>query len=141
MKFPNCCPAARFFSFAIFAAIIGAGTALSLGAMSSQKEDVKMLRHVVLFKFKDTSSKEDVAKIVEAFRKLPSKIPAVADFEFGTDNSPEKLANGFTHCFFLTFKTEKDREEYLPHAAHKEFIEIASPHIDKVLVVDYWAGK
>lgn len=100
-----------------------------------------MLRHVVLFKFKDTSSKEDIAKVVDEFRKLPSKISEVADFEFGTDNSPEKLADGFTHCFFITFKSEKDREAYLPHKAHLAFVDVLKPHLDKVLVVDYFAGK
>jgi hypothetical protein len=41
----------------------------------------------------------------------------------------------------VTFKSEKDRDAYLPHEAHKAFIQIAGPHIDKVLVVDYWAGQ
>jgi hypothetical protein len=35
----------------------------------------------------------------------------------------------------------KDREIYLPHPDHKAFVEIAGPHIDKVLVLDYWAQK
>ena len=34
---------------------------------------------------------------------LPSKIDAIKDFEWGTNNSPENLAQGFTHCFFVTF--------------------------------------
>lgn len=100
-----------------------------------------MLRHVVLFKFKDTSSKEDVQKVVDAFRSLKTSIPQVAEFEFGTDNSPEGLANGFTHCFLITFKSEADRDVYLPHPKHKEFVEILKPHLDKVQVIDYWATK
>ena len=101
----------------------------------------KLLRHVVLFKFKDSSTSDDVKKIEEAFKQLPKKIKAIKDFEWGTNNSPEGLAQGFTHCFFVSFASEKDREEYLPHPDHKAFIDIAGPHIDKVLVVDYWAGK
>lgn len=126
--------------------LLGFGIALGFGAANSNtanatQEKNKMLRHVVLFKFKDTSSKEDIAKVVDEFRKLPSKISEVADFEFGTDNSPEKLADGFTHCFFITFKSEKDREAYLPHKAHLAFVDVLKPHLDKVLVVDYFAGK
>jgi len=101
----------------------------------------KMLRHVVLFKFKDDSKPADIKKVEEAFRALPTKISQVKDFEWGTNNSPENLNQGFTHCFFVTFESEKDREVYLPHPAHQAFVEVLKPHLDKVLVVDYWAGK
>lgn len=113
----------------------------SVSFLIAQEKESRMLRHVVLFKFKDTSSKEDVQKVVDAFRSLKTSIPQVAEFEFGTDNSPEGLANGFTHCFLITFKSEADREVYLPHPKHKEFVEILKPHLDKVQVIDYWATK
>ena len=99
-----------------------------------------MLRHIVMFQFKESSSKADVQKVVDAFRSLKSSIPQVAAFEYGTDNSPEGLANGFTHCFLVTFKSEADREVYLPHPKHKEFVEILKPHLEKVQVLDYWAA-
>lgn len=113
----------------------------SVSFLIAQEKESRMLRHVVLFKFKDTSSKEDVQKVVDAFRSLKTSIPQVAEFEFGTDNSPEGLANGFTHCFLITFKSEADRDVYLPHPKHKEFVEILKPHLDKVQVIDYWATK
>ena len=101
----------------------------------------KVLRHVVLFKFKETSSAEDVKKVEDAFRALPSKIKEVKRFEWGKNNSPEGINEGLTHCFLVTFATEKDREAYLPHPAHKAFVEVLKPHLDKVVVVDYWAEK
>ena len=101
----------------------------------------KVLRHVVLFKFKDTSTPDDIKKVEDAFRALPSKISAIKSLEWGTNNSPEHLNQGFTHCFFVSFASEKDRDDYLPHPAHKEFGTILRPHLDKVLVVDYWATK
>jgi hypothetical protein len=113
----------------------------SVSFLIAQEKENRMLRHVVLFKFKDSSSKEDVQKVVDAFRSLKTSIPQVADFEFGTDNSPEGLANGFTHCFLITFKSEADRDVYLPHPKHKEFVDILKPHLDKVQVIDYWASK
>jgi len=117
---------------------------MSVSLMSNDqtpKTATKMLRHAVLFKFKDTSSPEDIKKVEEAFRALPTKIKEIADFEWGINNSPENLNQGFTHLFFVSFKSEKDREVYLPHAAHKAFVEVLGPHLDKVLVLDYWAGK
>ncbi|WP_373523352.1 Dabb family protein [Aquiflexum sp.] len=107
-----------------------------------EKKVIKMdkaLRHVVLFKFKDEASEEDIKKVEEAFMALPSKINEIQSIEWGINNSPEGLDQGFTHCFFLTFASEEDRAVYLPHPDHKAFGALLGPHLDKVLVVDYWA--
>jgi len=96
------------------------------------------LRHVVLFKFKETSSAEDIKQVEEAFNALPSKISEIKGYEWGTNNSPENLNKGLTHCFFLTFSSEADRDTYLTHPDHVAFGDIAGPHIDDVTVVDYW---
>lgn len=101
----------------------------------------KQLRHVVLFKFKDSATPEEIAKVEEAFAALPSKIPEIKDFEWGINNSPENLNKGFTHSFFLTFDSEEGREAYLPHPDHKAFGEVLGPILDDVLVIDYWTGN
>ena len=113
----------------------------TLHAQTPKQMSGKLLRHVVLLKFKDASSTADIKKVEDAFRDLPSKVKAVKGFEWGKNNSPENLNQDFTHCFFVSFATEKDREEYLPHPAHKAFVDVLTPHLDKVLVVDYWAEK
>ena len=99
----------------------------------------KQLRHVVLFKFKDGTTAEDIKKVEDAFAALPGKIPEIKGFEFGINNSPEGLAKGFTHCFLLTFDSEEGRAIYLPHPDHKAFGKVLRPHLDDVLVVDYWS--
>jgi hypothetical protein len=101
----------------------------------------RLLRHVVLIKFKDNATAADIKKVEDAFRELPSKIKEVRAFEWGKNNSPEKLNQEFTHCFFVSFSSEKDREIYLPHPAHTAFVDILKPVLDKVLVIDYWAEK
>lgn len=98
-----------------------------------------VLRHVVLFGFKDTTSPEEVTKIVEAFRALPAQISEIKSFEWGTNNSPEGLNQGLTHAFTLTFHSEADRDAYLPHPAHKAFGEVLGSSLANVTVVDYWA--
>jgi len=110
----------------------------ALFAQNNMKKE-KVLRHVVLFKFKDDASAADVQKVEDAFRQLKPKINLIKDFEFGKNNSPEKLDQGFTHCFFVTFASEKDRDDYLVHPDHKAFVEVLKPYLDKALVVDYWA--
>ena len=117
---------------------VAAGTGTS-GEKKAKKPNLGKLRHVVLFQFKSDTAPEKVKQIEDAFRQLPSKIPTVVDFEWGTDNSPEGLADGFTHCFLVTFKDEAGREVYLPHPAHKEFVGLLKPHLEKVLVIDYFA--
>lgn len=105
---------------------------------SQTKQDQKMLRHVVLFKFIDTASPEDVKKVETAFSELKGKISLIKDYEWGTNSSPEGLNQGLTHCFFVTFSSDKDRDEYLVHPAHLAFVEVLKPYLDKVTVVDYW---
>jgi hypothetical protein len=104
----------------------------------TQSTSVKMLRHVVLFKFKDTSSAKDVKVVEDAFVALKGKIKLIKDFEWGVNSSPENLNQGLTHCFFASFSSDKDRDDYLVHPDHKAFVEILLPHLDKVTVVDYW---
>ena len=117
---------------------------MSVSLMSNaqtKKQPTKMLRHAVLFKFKDSSTPEDIKKVEAAFRALPSQIKEIKSLEWWTNNSPEKLNQGFTHMFFLTFTSEADRAVYLPHPAHKAFGGVLVPHLDKVLVLDYWGGE
>ena len=99
----------------------------------------KVLRHVVLFAFKPGTSAEDLRRIETAFAALPGQIDAIQDFEWGTDVSVEGKADGYTHCFLVTFKDAAGRDAYLPHPAHAAFGQIVRPHVEKVLVVDYWA--
>ena len=109
---------------------------IMLTAQNSQQS--KLLRHVVLFKFKDSSTGQDVDKVIAAFEKLPQQISQIKAFEWGLNNSPENLNEGLTHAFLLTFSSEKDRDDYLIHPEHKKFGGIVGPHIEKVVVVDYW---
>jgi hypothetical protein len=122
--------------FACF--ILMSVTSIHAQSTASAKKD---LRHVVLFKFKDSSSSEDVARVEKEFRGLATKIALIKDFEWGKNSSPENLNQGLTHCFLVTFSSEKDRDTYLTHPEHLAFVEILKPHLDKVTVIDYWAIK
>jgi len=121
-----------------------AATALWNGVATAEAQEqpaAGTLRHVVMFKFKDDATKEQVQEIVTAFGALPKKIEGITAYEWGTNNSPEGLADGFTHCFVVTFKDAKAREAYLPHPAHQEFVTLLKPRLEKVFVVDYFAQK
>ena len=100
-----------------------------------------VLRHVVCFKFKDGADAAHIKKVETAFLALKTSIPEIAALEWGTDNSPEKLADGFTHCFIVTFKSEADRAVYLPHPEHQKFVEILKPILEKPFVIDFWTKE
>ncbi len=137
-----CCRLGRIVVGSLLAVAIVVGTLLiERNFTVAQESKAAPLRHVVLFKFKDGTPKEQVEKIVSEFKNLPKKIPGIQEFEYGTNNSPEGLNEGLTHAFLVTFKTEKDREAYLPHEAHKAFVAILSPHLEKAVVVDYFVNK
>lgn len=122
-----------------FLGVLALGFGL-VGVASNMAADkhAKLLRHVVLFKFKEDVTKTQVQEVVDAFAALPGKIPEIEAFEHGTDVSVENKADGFTHGFLVSFRDEKGREIYLPHPAHQEFVKLVGPRIDKVLVFDYW---
>jgi hypothetical protein len=108
---------------------------------SAQNNEKKVLRHVVLFGWKAGTDTNAINKIVSSFKALPSKIDLIKGLEYGTNNSPENLNNGLTHCFLLTFKTEADRNAYLIHPAHKQFGAALTPKPDYITVLDYWVEK
>lgn len=108
---------------------------------TAEEKGKKLLRHVVMFTFNDDATEEQVDTVVKAFGELPKKIKEIHDYEWGTNNSPEGLNKTHTHCFLVTFKSEADRDAYLPHPAHKEFVSILKPILKDVTVVDYWASN
>jgi len=96
-----------------------------------------MLRHVVLFKWKPETALEKIREIEAALGRLPAKIPEIAGFEWGTDVSVQDFDAGFTHCLVVSLASEHDRDVYLPHPAHIDFIALSRPHVEQLIVVDY----
>ena len=123
---------------AIFLAAVGLFAFANQDQARAQAKSGELL-HVVSFKFKEGASKDQIKAVEDAFGALPSKIPGIASYTWGTNVSPEKHDKGFTHCFILGFKTEKDRDEYLVHPDHKAFGKTLGPVLGDVFVIDFWA--
>jgi hypothetical protein len=131
----------KFVAEQMLAALTSAPKASEKSGEKSAAKPGKLLRHCVLVKFKSDLTPEQIKESEAAFRGLKSKIDVIKDFEWGTDVSVEGKAEGFTHLFLVSFADEKGRDIYLPHAAHKEFVTLVGPRIEKVLVVDYWTKE
>ena len=115
---------------------------IALSAMAAEKPaKADKLLHVVAFKFKATASKEQIQEVVDGFRALPKKITTIQSFDWGTNVSKEKHDKGFTHGFTLSFKSEKDRDDYIDHPEHRAFGKLVGPVLEDVFVIDYWAQR
>jgi hypothetical protein len=113
-------------------------TKTDAGAADSKQP---VLRHVVLYKFKDDLKPADVQEVVDAFAALPKKIEGIVAFEHGTNVSPEGKSEGLTHAFVVSFRDKKARDAYLVHPAHQEYVKLVRDRREKVVVFDYWAEE
>lgn len=115
--------------------------ALALSAFAWQKS--KEIKHVVVFKYKETATSAQIEEVTAAFKALKTKIPGIITFEYGINNSPENLNKGFTHVYLLTFKDAAARDAYLPHPEHKKFGELLGRLgvLDEPFVVDFEVTK
>ena len=115
--------------------------AVCLTSVGAERSQGKKLQHVVSFKFKDSATKEQIKEVEDAFRGLKGKIKEIKALEWGTNVSPEKHDKGFTHCWILSFSSDKDRDTYLHHPDHKAFGKLVGPVIADVFVIDFWAHE
>jgi hypothetical protein len=99
-----------------------------------------LLRHLVLAKFKDDAPPGKVQAIEARMRSLESSIPEIAGFECGTSAGGRGMDQGFTHANLFSFESFEALEAYRVHPAHQAFLAEAGPFIDKLLILDYWAG-
>jgi hypothetical protein len=113
--------------------------AMLLAARAS--EEHKVLRHIVLYKFKDGLPADEVQLVVDTFAALPKKIDTIIDFEHGTNVSPEGKSEGLTHAFVVTFRDEAGRDAYLTHPAHLAYVDVVKNRREKVVVFDYWTSE
>ena len=97
------------------------------------------VRHIVVFRYKPDASPQKIQQVTDALIALKDKIPGILAVEHGVNNSPEKLDQGFTHVFQLTFTNAAARDTYLPHPDHKAFGTLLGSLgiLDGVFVVDY----
>lgn len=72
-----------------------------------------MLRQIVIFEFKESSSDKDVENIIRTFRFLKEIIREITGMENGVNVSPENW--------------------------RQKFQTVLLPHMEKVFVVDYFA--
>ncbi len=98
-----------------------------------------MIRHIVLFRYRESAQEDQIDQFNGAFLELKTKIQGIAAIEHGINDSPEEKNLGFTHVFQLTFQDRAARDAYLPHPEHVKFGELLDELniVADALVVDY----
>src|SRR5262249_47717806 len=98
------------------------------------------LRPVAVGGFRKGPPPQQIKALEAAFAELAGKIATHRGVGFGPGVSPANRAQGYTHCFFLTFSDAAGRDAYRSHPAHQQFVKLALPNVEKLLVIDYWAS-
>jgi heme-degrading monooxygenase HmoA len=101
----------------------------------------KVLRHIVMYKFKEGVTPAQLQEVIDAFAGLPKKVDTIIGFEHGANVSQEGKSEGFTHVFVVTFKSQADLNAYLVHPAHDAYVQVVRDRREKVIVFDYWADR
>jgi hypothetical protein len=117
-------------------------------AQTAPAAEGKVLKHVVMYKFKPEITPAQVQEVVDAFLGLRDKVNAQAgapgiilNIEHGTNTSLEGKSEGLTHIFVVTFTNEAGLTEYLKHPAHDAYVQVVKDRREKVVVFDYLASR
>jgi Stress responsive A/B Barrel Domain len=94
-----------------------------------------LLRHLVLFTFRETISATEIATVEAAFRQLPQAIAAIADLEWGQSIN---TTSAYQYSLIVSFYTKADLEDYHNHPAHQSIATTYGLLIQQVVVGDYW---
>jgi len=131
----------RFLYVWILPVIIFAGCSPKLSSTKTlaPNQTESKLHHIVLFNFKENAPLETIeASMYELF----GAIEGVNDLSFNKNVSSRDLDKGYKYSFYMTFKSEYDRDSvFYPHPNYKKIGGIIGPHINEYLIYDYWVPE
>jgi hypothetical protein len=95
-----------------------------------------VIRHVVMFRWKDGTTADDIAAVIAGLQTMPSLIPQIVDYRFGPD-----LAINETNWDFVVvgdFANTDDYVAYRDDPRHRALIaEAVAPHLEERASVQY----
>jgi len=95
-----------------------------------------MIRHVVVFSFKEGVSESDRQAVLDELAELPAHYPAMQRFAIGENIS--RRDSSFTHAFSVEFQSEAELVAYLDSERHETFIaERFRPRIEQRAIVSF----
>jgi hypothetical protein len=95
------------------------------------------VKHIVLLKFKDGTTEEQIGKFFEEVLDLSETVPGVDDYVSGNNCSPEGRNQGMTHAFIMTFTDVAARDAYIVHPEHERFKTMTLSTVESFLAFDF----
>lgn len=95
-----------------------------------------MIRHMLVFRFRDDVPAETVDAILAELDTFPAKYPAMRNWACGRNISTRDTS--MTHGFTVEFETERDLLDYLNSESHETFVrERWRPVIERQAIVSF----
>lgn len=98
-------------------------------------EHSHMIRHVVLFKFKEEFPQESRDEWADQARRLPELIPAIKAFTLGFDVLHSERS--WDASIVADFDTIEDVQAYAVHPSHLPVAALSVPNCDQMVSVDF----
>lgn len=100
-----------------------------------------MVRHIVLFKFRDDVPASTLDAIRDGLAALEQKVGGFTGYAWGTTITHDNRQHGYTHGFTMDFVDEPALRAYGPHPEHQKVVAMIKPNLvdspDAVLAFDY----
>ncbi|MGV8092276.1 MAG: Dabb family protein [Mangrovibacterium sp.] len=113
---------------------------MPVNAQNIKKAGKEKAVHIVLFKFKEGTTPEQIQSLKEEIFKQKGTISGLLDISFGEDFTGR--AKGFTHAEVAVFKNRKYLEDFNTSEYHKQLIVThIRPVLEDILVLDYEQKK
>jgi hypothetical protein len=95
------------------------------------------VKHIVLWKFKDGTSEDQINKFFDDLLDLSETVPGIDDYVSGSNCSAEAMSQGLTHGFIMTFSDAAARDAYMVHPEHERFKATALTMVDNTIIFDF----
>ena len=99
-----------------------------------------MIRHCVFVRFKGRVTPTEREAIYDELRALKQQVDGLLAAHFGSNVSPEGLAQGFNDGFVIDFRDEAARDAYLVHPDHQvaggKLVSMLEGGVDGLVVFD-----
>lgn len=116
------------------------GMSISVNAQNLKKAGKEKTVHIVLFKFKEGTTVEQIQNLKSEILKQKGTVSGLLEISFGEDFTGR--AKGFTHAEVAVFKDRKSLEDFNISAYHQQLIATyIKPVLEDIIVLDYQQKK
>lgn len=117
-----------------------ANMAVPVNGQNLKKTGKEKAVHIVMFKFKEGITGEQVQSLKNEILKQKGTIPGLLEISFGEDFTGR--SKGYTHAEVAVFKDRKSLEDFNKSDYHQQLIVThIKPVLEDILVLDYEQKK